>query len=197
MFHHLRGKIVLKAHTHAVVECQGVGYLVHISLHTYAKLPVDQEALLYTHFVVREDAQQLFGFFDQDELHVFRQLIAVSGVGPNTARVILSTLSPDEVITAILGSDLRLLKSVKGIGARTAERIIVDLKDKIGRSAGETNELIQSKVAGHAATRDEALSALETLGFVRQSAAKLVSQYMTTNPNATVEDIIKYALKNL
>jgi holliday junction DNA helicase RuvA len=197
MFHHLRGKIVSKTHTYAVVECHGVGYLVHISLHTFSKLPLNEEAMILTHFVVREDTQQLFGFTEPHELHVFRQLISVSGVGPNTARVILSTLTPDEAEAAILGGDLRLLKSVKGIGARTAERIIVDLKDKIARSGTESGGLIQEKVTGSAATREEALSALETLGFIRQTASKIVSRYLASNPAATVEDIIKYALKNL
>jgi Holliday junction DNA helicase RuvA len=197
MFHHLRGKLTEKQHTHAVIECGGVGYLVHISLHTHARLALNQEVFVYTHFVVREDAQQLFGFSDLRELHIFKQLISVSGVGPNTARVILSTLSPDETEAAILGNDLRTLKAVKGIGVRTAERIIVDLKDKITKSVQDSGTTITGMAAADSNTREEALAALETLGYVRQTAAKLVTKFMVENPGTSVEAIIKHALKNL
>lgn len=197
MFHHLRGKLTEKQHTHAVVECGGVGYLVHISLYTHARIALNQEAFLYTHFVVREDAQQLFGFADHRELNIFRMLISVSGVGPNTARIILSTLSPDETEAAILGSDLRTLKAVKGIGVRTAERIIVDLKDKVAKVAQDTGVTLTGMAAADSNTREEALSALETLGFVRQTASKLVTKFMVDHPGTSVEAIIKYALKNL
>lgn len=196
MYHHLRGRLIEKNHTYAVVECAGIGFLVHISLHTYGKIGATEECFLYTHYVVREDAQQLFGFAEAAELDIFRHLIAVSGVGPNTARVILSTLSPEEAELAILGGDITTLKSVKGIGARTAERIIVDLKDKITKTGVDKGALVL-EVTQQSKTREDALAALEALGFQKQAAGKLIQRLMAANPQWSVEQIIKTALKNL
>jgi Holliday junction DNA helicase RuvA len=193
MIHHLRGKLIQLSPAHAVVECNGVGYEAQISLNTFTALQGKEEVFLFTHLAVREDAHVLYGFSAPEERTTFRLLITVSGVGPNTARLILSSLEPEELQSAILHGDVGTLKSVKGIGAKSAQRIIVDLKDKMGIDLGG-EEINRS---GGNTYREEALSALEVLGFNRPRAAKLVDKLIKQHEGISSEELIKEALKNL
>lgn len=192
MIYSVSGKLMELSPTFAVVECGGLGYLIHISLTTYAHISGAQEVKLYIHPIYKEDAQTLYGFYDRQEREIFGQLISVSGVGGNTARVILSSLSPAEVIEAIAGGNDALLKSIKGIGAKTAQRIIVDLRDKIGSSAAGS-----AGVPGGGGLRAEAVSALEVLGYPARASEKVVNQVLRQSPTASLELIIKEALKSL
>lgn len=191
MYHHLRGRLIEKNPTHLVVECGGVGYYVNISLTTYAQVPDEENVLVYTHLAVREDAMTLYGFAHTNEREIFRQLIGVSGVGANTARMILSSLQPEEVESAIRSENIALLKGVKGIGAKTAQRIVVDLKDKVGLDSGLESSSRPSSA------REESIAALEILGFSRKSIEKVVSAHLAQEPDASVENIIKNALQKL
>lgn len=191
MYYHLRGRLVEKSPTYVVVECGGVGYHVNISLSTYSELGSDEAVLLYTHLAVREDAMTLYGFISTSERDVFRQLISVSGVGANTARMILSSLLPAEVESAIRSENIALLKGVKGIGAKTAQRIVVDLKDKVGLS----EEL--GTVTAAKSNRDEAAAALEVLGFSRNAIEKVLAAHLKQDSSANVESLIKNALQKL
>ena len=193
MITHLKGKLIEKNPTNIVVECNGVGYSVNISLHTFSQLPSGEHVKLFIHLQVREDSHTLFGFSSKVEREVFRLLISVSGVGASIARTMLSTLSPEQVMEAITQNNLTAIQSVKGIGAKTAQRVVLDLKDKIIKIYG-LDEV--SLVSGNT-NRNEALSALETLGFARKQAEKVCDDIVNKNPNASVETIIKQALKNL
>src|SRR5690554_650369 len=193
MITHIQGRLVEKNPTDVVIDCNGVGYFINISLHTFSEIPASESIKLYTHLQVREDAHILYGFTSVAEREIFRLLISVSGVGASTARSMLSSLSPDQVIDAIAQNDIAVIQSVKGIGAKTAQRVVLDLKDKIlkvyglsGNSAGTSNT-----------NKNEALSALETLGFIRKKAEKVVDAITKETPQASVELIIKQALKNL
>jgi len=193
MIDRLRGKLVEKNATEVVVDCNGVGYFVNISLHTYAHLPEGEAITLYTHLQVREDAHILYGFIDKMERAVFRMLISVSGIGTNTARTMLSSLHPDQVKQAIATSDVATIQSVKGIGAKTAQRVILDLKDKILKVFDiDATSATQSNTS-----KEEALSALETLGYARKQAEKVVAAIVKNQPDAGVETLIKEALKKL
>lgn len=193
MIHHLQGKLVEKNPTDLVIDCNGVGYFVNISLHTFAQLPKEEVIFLYTHLQVREDAHILYGFASKIEREIFRLLISVSGVGTSTARAMLSSLSPQQVMEAISSEDVNIIQSVKGIGAKTAQRVLLDLKDKIIKIYGiEAISPISSNT-----NKNEALSALETLGFARKQAEKVCNAIVKNSPEATVEEIIKLALKNL
>lgn len=192
MIHHLNGRLIEKSPTHAVIECGGVGYFVNISLHTFSALGDEENVRLLTHLVVREDAHTLYGFHQEDERTVFLKLISVSGVGASTGRMIISSMSPDEVKTAILGGDVKAIQSVKGIGAKTAQRIIVDLQDKIGEVSGGT-EIIP--LGGNTA-KLEALSALSSLGFDKTKANKTLETILKQHgSDQSVEALIKMALK--
>lgn len=193
MITHLRGKLVQKNPTDIVVECGGVGYLVNISLHTYARLPQDENIFIYTYLHVREDAQTLYGFMEEFEREIFSKLISVSGIGTSTARTMLSSLSPDQVVEAVTNEDVATLKSVKGIGIKTAQRLIIDLKDKLS-IVGIPNKILMPQSNTH---KEEALSALETLGYKRNQSAKVVRKILLEDPEATAETIIKLALKKL
>ena len=195
MYEYIRGKLVEITPTQAVVEAAGIGYAVHISLNTFSKLSGAAEVTLFTHHVVREDAELLFGFHDREEREIFRLLISVSGIGANTARLILSSLTPDETRLAIVGADVRTLQGVKGIGAKTAQRLIVDLKDKFGK-VSRVEEIFQSQ---YNTIREESLSALVTLGFPRNAVEKILDKILSQNRDSivTVEDLIKRALKDL
>src|SRR5690625_4280815 len=164
MITHLRGKLVYKSPTSVVVECGGVGYAVNISLHTYARLPKEENILIHTYLHVREDTQSLYGFMEIFEREVFMKLISVSGIGTNTARTMLSSLSPEQAVQAITSEDVEVLKSVKGIGVKTAQRLIIDLKDKFS-DLGETSKILTTL---NNTQKEEALSALETLGYKRK-----------------------------
>ncbi len=191
MYEYLNGKLADISPTNAVVDCNGVGYTVHISLNTFSHLKGKQAAKVFTHLIVREDAQELFGFADEDERAMFRQLIGVSGVGASTARMILSSMNPVELKHKISSGDVIALQKVKGIGNKTAQRIIIDLKDKMHKV-----ELVEkSDFASHNTTREEALSALLTLGFARNTAGKALEQASRNqNTVSSVEEWIKAAL---
>ncbi|MFL1894100.1 Holliday junction branch migration protein RuvA [Aquimarina sp. 2-A2] len=193
MITHLRGKLVEKNPTDVVIECNGVGYLLHISLHTYSLLPEGEVLQLYTHLQVKEDSHTLYGFYQKGEREIFRLLISVSGIGASIARTMLSSLHPDQVKDAIASSDVATIQSVKGIGAKTAQRVIIDLKDKILK----VYNLDEVSVSQSNTNKDEALSALETLGFNRKLAEKAVDRVLKEAPQETVENIIKQALKKL
>lgn len=193
MFHHLRGKLTEINPALAIVECQGVGYAVNITLSTYTAISNLKEVFLYVLPIYKEDSQTLFGFASKLERETFELLIGVSGVGGNTARVILSSLNAKETMQAIANDDVNLLKSVKGIGAKTAQRIIVDLKDKIHRmgtvDAGDTG--------GAISLVNEASSALEVLGYLPRQTDKILRNLASVNPEITLEELIKEALKKL
>ena len=192
MIDHLAGKVDRMTPTYAVIDCHGVGYIVHISLHTYTQLKDTTTVKILTHLAIREDAHVLYGFADEHERELFRLLISVSGVGAATARMILSSLSPAEIEKAIASADLPTLKKIKGIGAKSAERIIVDLKDKVGKSGYATVELTQ--VGGN----QEALMALVALGFTKPAVEKVLLKVRQENgSDLKVEEIIKLALKYL
>ena len=193
MITHLKGKLIEKNPTNIVVDCNGVGYSVNISLHTFSQLPSGENVKLFIHLQVREDSHTLFGFSSKVEREVFRLLISVSGIGASIARTMLSTLSPEQVMEAITQNNIAVIQSVKGIGAKTAQRVVLDLKDKIIKIYG-LDEV--SLVSGNT-NRNEALSALETLGFARKQVEKVCDNIVNKNPNASVETIIKQALKNL
>jgi len=193
MITHIKGRLVEKTPTEVVIDCNGVGYLVHISLHTFSLLP-DVEALqLYTHLQVKEDSHTLFGFSEKSERAIFRLLISVSGIGASTARTMLSSLHPNQIKEAIATNDVATIQSIKGIGAKTAQRLIIDLKDKILK----VYDIDQVSVSQNNTNKDEALSALETLGFNRKLAEKAITRVLKENPTSSVESIIKEALKNL
>ena len=193
MITQISGKLVEKNPTYAIVDCNGVGYLLHISLNTFSSLP-DQEAVrLYTHLLIREDAHTLFGFINKTEREVFRLLISVSGVGPSIARTMLSSMTSEEIQQAIASENVPVIQSVKGIGAKTAQRVIVDLKDKIL----QTFDLDEVSVYTNNTNKEEALSALEVLGFARKQSEKVISSIIKTQKDASVEQLIKLALKNL
>ncbi len=193
MITHLRGKLVEKNPTHVIVECAGVGYFVNISLHTYSLLGDEEQVMLHTHLQVREDAHTLFGFADRQEREIFRLLLSVSGIGASTARTMLSSLTPTQVRDAIASGNVPSIQAVKGIGAKTAQRVILDLKDKVMKIQGMSEVSLESNNTN----KEEALSALEVLGFVRKQAEKAVDKVLAKDPALSVEDIIKQALKNL
>jgi Holliday junction DNA helicase RuvA len=194
MITQLRGKLEEIAPTYAVVDCSGVGYMLYISLNTYSKIKDAKQILIYTQFVVREDAHLLFGFADKQEREMFLLLTSVSGVGASTARMILSAMNPAEVQGAILMGDVRKIKSVKGIGEKSAQRIIVDLKDKVGGISISGAALPGATMS----SRDEALAALTALGFSRLQSEKAIEKtLMEASADATVEQLIKIALKHL
>jgi Holliday junction DNA helicase RuvA len=193
MIDYIRGTISQITPTFVTIETCGVGYLINISLSTFTKLEGQTEFRILVHEVIREDAHQLFGFADKEERDIFRLLISVTGVGASTARMMLSSLSSAEVEKAVIGSDVNTLKGVKGIGLKTAERIIVDLRDKIGKQSG-SGEIF---ALADNTKREEALSALVMLGFARSAVLKALDKIVREERNLTVEDMIKKALKNL
>ena len=193
MITQLRGKLIEKNPTNIVVDCGGVGYFVNISLHTFGLLKDEENIKIYTHLQVREDAHTLFGFIEKVEREIFRLLIGVSGIGASTARIMLSSLTPQQVSEAISLGDVATIQSVKGIGLKTAQRVIIDLKDKILNVVGLDEVL---PMQGNT-QKDEALSALETLGYTRKQSDKVVLGILKADPEASVEMIIKQALKKL
>ncbi len=193
MYESIRGTITNLTPAAAIVEVGGLGYYINISLQTYTKIGAERNVYLLLHHVVREDAQLLFGFFDDEEREVFRQLISVTGVGVNTARVMLSSLSSEDVVAAIEKEDVAKLKGVKGIGIKTAQRIIVDLKGKVKEAT--LSGKLSSTPAGTA--RTEAMAALVTLGFSRPLVEKTLDALISKGSTSTVEDLIKQALKQM
>ena len=193
MVTHLKGKLVEKNPTHVVIECSGVGYFVNISLHTYSKIGDSESIMLFTHLQVKEDSHTLYGFAEKSEREIFRLLLSVSGIGSSTARTMLSSLSPGQVRDAIALGDVPTIQGIKGIGAKTAQRVILDLKDKILK----IYDIDEVSATSNNTNKDEALSALEVLGFVRKQAEKVVDKVLGQDPSLSVENIIKLALKNL
>jgi Holliday junction DNA helicase RuvA len=192
MYEFIKGSVVSLSPAGVVIEAGEIGYFVHISLTTYSQLHGSEKARLYLHQVIREDAHILYGFFEQTERELFRMLISVNGIGANTAVMMLSSHKPDELRHAILNENVGLLKNIKGIGIKTAQRIIIDLKDKIGKiSVGDF--LFRT---GENPVRTEAIAALEMLGFNKKAVEKLIDQVLAEQPSITVENLIKLALKS-
>jgi Holliday junction DNA helicase RuvA len=192
MFEYIKGSVISLTPAGIVIEAGDIGYLVHISLTTYSKLHGNEKAKLFLHQIIREDAHVLYGFFDQGERELFRMLISVNGIGANTAIMMLSSHQPDELQNAILSENVGLLKAIKGIGIKTAQRVIIDLKDKIGKIPA--GDLLFRAVENP--VRAEAVSALEMLGFNKKAVEKLVDQVLTEQPAIAVESLIKLALKS-
>ena len=194
MFEYIAGKIVESSPAYLILENNQTGYFIHVSVNTYSQLPQPgEECKIFLHQVIREDAHLLFGFIDRTEREMFRQLISVSGIGANTARMILSSFSPNDLREAIMQGDVNLLKSIKGIGLKSAQRLIVDLKDKVGKPASGS-EIFTGM---NNTIKEESLSALVMLGFGKSVAEKVVDKILADNRTITLEDLVKEALKKL
>jgi Holliday junction DNA helicase RuvA len=193
MIAHIQGKLVEKNPTDVVIDCGGVGYHINISLHTYSLLPNSDQIKLFTYLQVKEDAHTLFGFFEKSEREIFKMVLSVSGIGASIARTMLSSLEPKQIIQAIASGDVGTVQSIKGIGLKTAQRVILDLQDKVLK----LYDLDEVSMILNNTNRDEALSALEVLGFVRKTSEKVVEKIIKEDPDASVESIIKKALKSL
>ena len=193
MYDYLIGQIQEITPTYTILENQGIGYFVNISVTTYSEISENKECKLYIHEVIREDAHLLFGFNDKRERDIFLHLISVSGVGANTARMILSSLTPDEVQVAILENDVNSLKNVKGIGIKSAQRIIVDLKDKIGKLSDDEQlfKTLDNTI------QEEALSALVMLGFPNNKVEKVIGEILKRDKSVSVEELVKESLKRI
>lgn len=193
MIAQIKGRLVEKTPTYVVIDCNGVGYQINISLNTYSKIDADELCLLHTHLIVREDAQLLYGFKDKSERELFRMLISVSGVGSATAMMILSSLTATEIKGAISTGNVNMLKGVKGIGTKSAERIIIDLRDKIGKvEESDINFAVSNNTI-----KDEALSALIMLGFTKKPAELALNKILASSEEISVEQLIKQTLKSL
>ena len=191
MVDYIKGEIIQKTPTRIVIECNGLGYEIHISLNTFTKLKTST-IKIFTHLVVREDVYLLYGFFDEEERAIFRELIKVSGIGANIARTILSSISTYELQQGILNNELHIITGIKGIGTKTAQRLILDLKDKIGAiSISEKSTVYNSGKV------EEAIQALEVLGYQRKRSRELINKLIVEDNNRTVEELIKLALSNL
>jgi holliday junction DNA helicase RuvA len=193
MIAHLQGKLVEKSPTQVVIDCGGVGYHVNISLHTYSLLPATDYIKLFTHLQIKEDSHTLFGFVEKSEREIFKLLLSVSGIGASIARTMLSSLDPKQITNAIASGDVVTIQSIKGIGSKTAQRVILDLKEKVLK----LYDLDEVSMSQSNTNRDEALSALEVLGFVRKTSERVVDKIIKEAPESSVESIIKQALKNL
>lgn len=192
MIEFLRGRLIEKNPAHLIIECNGVGYFVNISLNTYSAVGDDENVLIYIHQVIREDVHLLFGFKETDERQVFRSLLGVNGVGANTARTILSSMNGEEVRTAVASGNVKAFEKIKGIGGKTAQRIIVDLSGKL-----DFSKVGESGTGKGSVLKYEALSALSTLGFDKNNAEKAIDKILIEHNNIGVEQLIKMALKNM
>lgn len=194
MYAYIDGKLTFKCPTYVVVEAGGVGYHINISLNTYSAIGNTERCKIYTWLHVKEDAHTLYGFADEGERRLFLHLISVSGIGPTTCRMMLSSITPEEIQTAIIKADVALIQQIKGIGAKSAQRIVLELQDKLKKEGPDS--LISMPI--HNTTRDEALSALVMLGFGKQVAEKAIANAVkNAAQDLTVEQMIKIALKNL
>lgn len=191
MINHLHGRLIEKNPTHCIIECGGVGYCVNISLHTFSQLSDSESIRLLTHFHITEDAHTLFGFAGEEERRLFRSLITVSGIGCNTARMMLSSMHPAEIEECIASEDVARLKKVKGIGEKTAQRVILELRGKLKRDATPGGPISGLKV------KDEAATALLTLGFQRSTIDSALEKLLKNQPGMNVEELIRQALKSL
>ena len=192
MITQIKGRLVEKSPTELVVDCNGVGYSINISLNTYSQLNDEENIKLFTHLIVKEDSHTLFGFSTKSERELFKLLISVSGVGASTARTMLSSLTPVEIISSINNEDVNSVQSIKGIGSKTAQRIILELKDKVLSLESDDTQI--QRISKDA---DEAITALEVLGYSRKQTSKIVNQIKTENHGINVESLIKKALNKL
>ena len=193
MIAQIKGKLVEKHPTHVIVDCNGLGYMVHISLNTFGQLGAVESVKLYTHLQVKEDSHTLFGFFQPIERTIFRLLISISGIGASIARTMLSSMSPEEIQHAILSENLAAIKGVKGIGLKTAQRVLIELKDKVQKIEGNDEiPVLQSN-----RIKEETLSALEVLGYPRRQSEKVVDNILQSTPDSSIEELIKIALNKL
>jgi Holliday junction DNA helicase RuvA len=194
MITYLRGNITQKTPTYIVIEAAGVGYLVHISLHTFSQIEKKEEVKILTHLNIKEDSHSLYGFAEETERSLFRHLISVSGIGPNTAQIMLSSLNPEELRSAIIGEQEQVFRAVKGIGPKMAKRIILDLKDKLVKDSGDLPLTFPSQ---NNTIREEALSALVALGFQKIAVQKALNHLLKDQSIQSVEQLIKLALREL
>ena len=193
MITHIKGRLSEKSPTNVVIETNGIGYWVNISLTTFSQIPDQESIKLYTHLQIKEDSHSLYGFYTLKEREIFSLLISVSGVGTSTARTMLSSLNPEQVIDAISSNNVSIVQSVKGIGSKTAQRLIIELRDKVLK----IYDIDEAFVNSNNTVREEALSALEVLGINKKSAERLVDKTIKDNLDITVEEIIKETLKNI
>ncbi|MBP3943149.1 Holliday junction branch migration protein RuvA [Sphingobacteriaceae bacterium WQ 2009] len=193
MYEYFRGKLVFKAPTHVILDVSGIGYYIHISLHTFGFIKDKEDCKLFISFQVREDSQTLYGFASPEEKQLFENLISVSGIGPNTGRMILSSNTPEEIQSAIVNGQVALIQKIKGIGPKTAQRLILELQDKLKKQGVESLLAIPEKQS----VPEEALSALVMLGFVKSAAEKVLNAIVSADPTLSVEAMIKLALKKL
>lgn len=191
MIHHLNGRLLEKNPAYCIVECGGVGYFVNISVHTYSKIGDSEQVRILTHLQITEDAHTLYGFIEEEERRLFRSLITVSGIGCNTARMMLSSMTPVEIETCIAREDVASLKRIKGIGEKTAQRVILELKGKLKKEGNMGSPVSFLKI------KDEASIALLTLGFQRNAIELTLEKLIKNEPSISVEDLIKQALKSL
>ena len=192
MITQIKGRLIEKSPTELVIDCNGVGYSINISLNTYSQIGDDENIKLFTHLIIKEDSHSLYGFFKKSERSLFKLLISVSGVGASTARMMLSSLSPGEIISAIMSDSVQIIQSIKGIGTKTAQRVILELKDKVMMLDESENEHFTFSNES-----TEAASALEVLGYSQKQTSKILTQIMSENPGINVETLIKKALNKL
>ena len=192
MITQIKGRLIEKSPTELVIDCNGVGYSINISLNTYSQIGDDENIKLFTHLIIKEDSHSLYGFFKKSERSLFKLLISVSGVGASTARMMLSSLSPGEIISAIRSDSVQIIQSIKGIGTKTAQRVILELKDKVMMLYESENEHFSFSNES-----TEAASALEVLGYSQKQTSKILTQIMSENPGINVETLIKKALNKL
>ena len=192
MITQIKGRLIEKSPTELVIDCNGVGYSINISLNTYSQIGDDENIKLFTHLIIKEDSHSLYGFFKKSERSLFKLLISVSGVGASTARMMLSSLSPGEIISAIMSDSVQIIQSIKGIGTKTAQRVILELKDKVMMLDESENEHFTFSNES-----TEAASALEVLGYSQKQTSKILTQIMSDNPGINVETLIKKALNKL
>ena len=192
MITQIKGRLIEKSPTEVIVDCNGIGYSINISLNTYSKIGNDENIKLFTYLIIKEDSHSLYGFFDKSERSLFKLLISVSGVGASTGRMMLSSLSPNEIISAILNENVQIIQSIKGIGLKTSQRIILELKDKVLLIEGSEQEQLVLNTES-----TEAASALEVLGYSQKQTSKILSKIIAENPGINVETLIKRALNKL
>jgi holliday junction DNA helicase RuvA len=198
MITHLEGRLQEKTPAYAIIDCNGVGYYLHITVNTYAKIGITEKCKLLTHVIVSQmdNSQNMYGFFDEQERSAFRHLISVSGVGAGTARVVLSSLSPSDIQQAVASGNVSVFRSIKGIGEKTAQRIIVDLSGKLDKTVLLSGEGFKDGLI-HNKNREEALKALITLGFAKNLSEKAVDKALSAKPDLSVDQVVREALKNL
>tara|TARA_Y100000992_G_scaffold182254_1_gene123068 strand:- start:22 stop:603 length:582 start_codon:yes stop_codon:yes gene_type:complete len=193
MINQIKGRLVEKNLTNVVIDCHGVGYFINISLNTHSQIGNSEELLLFTHLHIKEDSHTLYGFFSQNERSIFRLLISISGIGPSIARTMLSSMDPYEIQKSILEENLDAIKSIKGIGLKTAQRVLIELKDKVQKIEG-FDEIIHPKSN---TIKEETLSALEVLGYSRRQTEKVIDNIIQSHPEGSIEELIKSALNKL